>query len=238
MMSERRILIGLIGLLFVMGFIHTMGILNLSKKLSRNVAVSSQKAQVATIGTCLNVSPLYNIDEPNEVYVNNTFPGNVTHMYLSIKNSCTSTINIFNAGVGYTTPTLTDLQTRQADGNPATISASQFNNYNINNYSEFVECFNCGNSILQYPSSVPGTPSTIYVHPIPAGQKRTIIYNVSYGMTSVPELPIRVAPKAIKWVAQNSLTDGQLSTGEIITSTIPSASMSSWATDFIEASYQ
>ena len=236
--SNKRLVAGLIGLLFVVTFVHTISILNISNNLTfSKINNSSQKAQVGTFN-CLQVSPMYNIVEPSEVYYNGTYPGVSNHMYLNIKNICSSTINIFNPGIGYTIPTLIEDQTRQVNGTPLTILNSQLSNYNINSYTEFLECFNCGNTIAQYPSTVTGTPSTVYVHPIAPQQTRTIIYNINYSMTSISEWPIRIAPKAIKWVAQNSLADNQISNSDISTVTLTSTQRASWATDFLEPYYQ
>ncbi len=230
-------LIGLIALLFVVTFVHTIGILNISEEVS-NVPADSQKAQVATLSICLQVTPLYNIVEPGEYVTEGLYPAVTTYMYFNIKNLCTATINIFNPGVGYTTPTLQNLQTRQANGNPMNILSPQHPNYNINYYAEFVECFNCSNGTLTYPSTAVGTPPTVYVHPIAPQQTRTIIFTNVTGMTDVSEWPIRVAPKAIKWIAQSALTNGQVQQGEIITTPIPATNAATWASDFIEPAYE
>ena len=240
--SERRILIGLIGLLFLMGFVHTMGILSLSKNMATGVPKGSQAAQVATLSICLQITPAYNLVKLGENFVEATLPGATVAMYFNIKNVCTSTINIVDVASLNTinNPALFTPQVRLSNGSITNILSSNLgalSTYGIASYSEFSGCPTCGNNVQSYSSSVPNSLPSVVTYPIAPQATRTIVLQANYGKTEPSTWPIRMMPKAIKWIPSTSLTDNHVSATDIITTPIPATQGAYWASDFVDVDY-
>ncbi len=241
MMSERRVLIGLIGLLFLMGFVHTMGILSLSKKMTSKVQASSQKAQVATLSLCLQITPAYNMLSTSEQNGMENAGGQgliATYMYWNVKNVCSGSISIINAGVYNTSnnPQIFSLQARTSNGSIVNVSPSSFASYGVSEYGESTDCQNCGAAVI-YPATVPYANSSFDTYTIPSQATRLIRMTGWYKKTHSPQWSLRLYPKSIRWINQSSVTDGAVSAGEPITTPIPASSASAWASDFVEGYY-
>lgn len=235
-LTEKRMLIGLIALLFVVTFVHTISILDISEEVS-TVPADSQKAQVATLSICLQITPAYNMVSSNET---NDPAGYVfvhTDMYWNIKNVCTSNAWIVNSGsVGsYNAPTTVSLQTRHSNGSLLSVLPSNFSTYNLAPYfADSTSCINCGTSgYVQYPSNA-STVGQWFVdaYKIPPNTTRMILMSSAYKREGDSDWPIRVLPKAIKWITQSSVNDNYISPTDILTTPIPAAEAGYWATDF------
>lgn len=237
MMSERRILIGLIGLLFLMGFIHTMGILSLTRNMASGVSLGSQTAQVATLSICLQITPAYNIVSSGET---NNPAGYVlvnTDMYWNIKNVCNTNAWIVNSGsVGSANaPTTVSLQTRHSNGSLIPVFPSNFSTYDLAPYfADSTSCINCGTTgYVQYPSNASTVgQSFVDAYMIPPNATRTILMSSAYKKEGDSDWPIRLLPKAIKWITQSSVNDNYISPTDILTTPIPATQAAYWATDF------
>lgn len=233
-LSERRILIGLICLLFVVTFVHTVGILDLSKNLS-STGADSQRAQVATLSICLQITPAYNITTTGEILGWDGGPGVAQHMYWNIKNLCSTNIRILNAAnLNISTPTLFTVQARNQNGSIVPVLGSGLSTYGIGAYYEFVNCATCSNTWV--PSTVPNSNYQISTSIIPPQATRLIDLSAVYSRGgSGSDAPIRIAPKAIKWVMESSVADNNISATDILTTPVGTTNANYWAPDFIDA---
>lgn len=235
LLNERRVLIGLIGLLFVVGFVHTMGILSLSRSMASRVSSGSQTAQVATLSICLQITPAYNITTTGEILGWDGGPGVAQHLYWNIKNLCSTNIRILNAAnLNISTPTLFTVQARNQNGSIVPILGSGLSTYGIGAYYEFVNCATCSNTWV--PSTVPNSNYQISTSIIPPQATRLIDLSAVYSRSgSGSDAPIRIAPKAIKWVMESSVADNNISATDILTTPVGTTNANYWAPDFIDA---
>ncbi len=234
--TEKRMLIGLLGLLFVMGMVHTMGILSLSNKMASRVASGRQTAQVATLSICLQITPAYNMTDAAAQNNPPNFTLIGTQMYWNVKNMCNYNVRIVNSGAVFSpsSPSLFTLQTRHSNGSILQVTPQNYATYDVSNYAESTSCSNCGSSgYVQYPSNA-GAQTFVDTYLIAPQMTRTIIASGSYLKENGSDWSIRFVPKYIKWVPQSSVADNYITSTDIITTAIPSEQALYWASDFIK----
>lgn len=255
LLTERRMLMGLIALLFVMGLIHTMGIITLTNKLAGRLDSSSQTAQVpgfqtvyptitggTTSNPCLtitnNVPDFLNTFEHAEGQYSLGLNEQYYQLDLSVKNICTTgvyliTPSVFNQSNGeqITNTTGSDLQVGLGNGtltiiNPA---APQFP---VAIASELLLCTTCVNGSYPSPLHVSGSIPASLIEP---GQTKKISFLMSAFVPNESAYFYRTVPKSIKWFYSSALTDNNVLQNEVKTYTFSTsaATREQFGTNFL-----
>ena len=239
--TEKRILIGLISLLFVVTFVHTIGILKVTEnvELSKSAA-GAQKAQAflpTASNPCLSFVPI-----TNTMSVNGNNPDITLYynLYYNIKNNCSYGIRILDpftltgqASVPSMTNVVSKFQVNDAQLNP--VDVTSLNSYGLQLSLERLLCDNC--SALGFvPSAVGGTVNSmtpsVGLYSLPAGATKRFNYWVGLSTDSYTQF-VRVSPKAIKWVKDSDLSDFNVTASEIKTFNMSSAFSNSLAGDYL-----
>lgn len=255
LLNERRVLIGLIGLLFITGFIHTMGILNLSRSLANRVESGSQTAQVPgfqsvypviTGGTTAN--PCFTITNDLPDYLNSfehaegQYLLGLNEQYyrldLSIKNICASTVYIANStafnqssGEQLTSTTGADLQVGLSDGTLTTINPAN-PQFPVTLMTDITNCYNCVNGSYPSPIHVSGSISAASIGP---GETKKVSFLMSAFVPNESAYFYRVVPKSIKWFYASALSDNNVVQNEVKTFlfSTSAATRNLFGTDFL-----
>lgn len=234
--SDKRVIFGLISLLFVVGFIHTMSILRLSQSLASKTQPNSQKAQVATLGTCLQVTPWNNRITTYQNFNGSNLPGANIDMYWNVKNICPWNVRILRTpDITSSGPSNMELQLVSFMSQPFALAPSTFASHGITNYAEDVMCLNCSGDVTYTSTVVPGHP-TVYTYLIPPQATRMVRYRTWFNKNPQYPYDIRVAPKSVKWVQENAWSDNTISANDIFNSAVSTANVTNWASDFINIS--
>lgn len=233
-LNNKSLVAGLIGLLFVVSFVQTAGILNISRSVNKTSPALSQKAQVATLGTCLQVTPWNNRITTYQNFNNTNIPGVNVDMYWNVKNTCPWEVRIIRTtGLGNQgAPYNMELQLISGLSDPFALNPTTFATHGVTNYAEDATCMNCSGNI-SYNSTVAAGYPTIYTYLIPSQATRLIRMRTYFNKNPAYPYELRVAPKSIKWVQSNAWSDNNISSNEIFTSSVSTANVSNWASDFI-----
>jgi hypothetical protein len=236
LLTEKRMLIGLIGLLFVVTFVHTIGILNLSENPSfAGVTDSSQQAQVATVSICLKITPKYNYTNTTELTGSEGQGGRAratVQMYWQVKNVCTNEVKILTPTTSQTTPNIFNVQ-RLLNDSIVPVLSSEFASKGISNYVEYVECMDCSAPIF-YPTNAPYA-TNFASYSIPSQATRTLRLSGSFEKTVNPLYSLRFKPQMLRWVNASSVADNNVASTEIISAAMPSVESNYWASDFVRS---
>lgn len=211
-LSKKRLLIGLVGLLFITGFVNTIGILNLYNK---GVSGDSQKAQVAT-SDCLQVTYKY-----DRLLTANLNDGTNKKMYsfvnsYNIKNLCSYNVyivepeelDIYNGGIMTSQLAYSVLQTLDQSSNP-TIVFNGTGNESIQVTQETINCIGTGclSVSVQAPGFQYGNLSGIKIEP---NQTREFKYfaemKVPYSFHGLKYLAMY--PIKLRWFKEGALPGG------------------------------
>ena len=240
MISERRILIGLMGLLFVSGFIHTMGILNLSRNLNVKADPESQTAQVFS-GSCITVAPksflLDGIESPNnpgELYNKQIYNVNV-----AIRNSCNHSVYIIkpNTLIDHTDKTgfanqLVSMGVQYYNGaTDGSVDVNPANpEHNIRISQDLMICNTCQSGNFTY---LPTSTDILAAATIPATSIKNFSFVVEVSTLDENYWSYRALLKNIKWFMPSALSDNQVTDTEIRTLSIASSVQKDFSTDYM-----
>jgi hypothetical protein len=228
-LTERRILIGLIILLFATSFINTVGILNMSR--------GNQKAQVVNAGNaCMQVTQKYTMADiaPYEQDPTNYETYNM-NIDMSVKNICTSNVymispfNFINGnplpGEALNGPLYYGALQMLSNDQVSTISLPT-NTYGVKLLSEYAQCVGCAN-YLMYTATGVNTAGSVMTFSIAPGETKTYRYSTSFkiplGMSSYNFLAVNMG--SFKWFKQAALTDNTVASTEVYTYVLPIGSM-------------
>lgn len=218
--SNKRLVAGLIGLLFVVTFVQTIGILNISKSLYK-VDTNSQKAQTISTGNaCMQITPIMDFADTIENVGGTTNTETWFSMFYNIKNICSFNIYILNpeswpsgSSLQYST-----LQTLTGQNSPTNVSTPNNSTYGTSLNAEFINCATCSVT----PNYSSNMFSTGYVRSIvlQPGQTKTFTYNVSVVKSYAYQSNfLAVYPTLFKWFKQSALNDNNVLGSEIFTHT-------------------
>lgn len=239
--KTKYLIAALIGLLFVVTIVHSMAILEMSKRPQGDAQVlRALDSKSASRLPCLSVTP--DMEEYRVVTTNQQpLPNNPTRSFImgfKVKNNCTSDIKIANSD--HVIGAKASVIERDNFGSPVVVDPLS-NTIGLEVGFKGVFCPDCDGGMGTYYYAAEnggynnmGTPS-VRAYTIPAGETKFVSIQTDIKMPPLANEYVRVAPSTFSWFFTSALSDNYVSAGEMRTYAFAQADSYAWAMPYTRA---